>query len=90
MALPKLLQFETEEEYKVHYIKNYCMTCPIYTFDNIPVMFHEDSFEHAFYKRTHKSWGAQKDIFSILRGERMDWIRHALQDSNIIPKKGYD
>src|SRR6056297_2083711 len=90
MELPELLTYETEEEYKRHYIENYCEACPIYTFDNIPVMFYEDKFDHAFYKRTHKSWHASKDSFSKLRGERMDWIKHVLQDPNIIPRKGYD
>lgn len=90
MALPELLQYETEEEYKQHYIKNYCEACPIYTFDNIPVMFYEDRFGHAFYKRTHKSWEAEKDTFSKERGERMDWIKQVLQDPTIIPRKGYD
>lgn len=90
MALPELLKYKTEEEYKQHYIKNYCESCPIYTFDNIPVMFYEDRFKHAFYKRSRKSWHAEKDSFCNLRGERMDWIKYVLQDPKIIPRKGYD
>jgi hypothetical protein len=90
MGLPKLLKYQTEEEYRQHYIKNYCEACPIYTYDNIPVMFYEDKFDHSFYKRTHQSWEAKKDRFSYERGERMDWIKYVLQDPNIIPRKGYD
>lgn len=90
MALPELLQFETEEEYKQHYVKNYCEAGPIFTFDRIPVKFFEDRFEHAFYQRTHKSWKAEKDRLDIERAERMDWIKHVLQDPSIIPRKGYD
>ena len=52
MNLPKLLTYETEEEYKQHYIEHYCNSSPIMTFDEIPVMFYPERFEHAFYKRT--------------------------------------
>lgn len=90
MSLPDLLNYGTEEEYKKHYINNYCNACPIYTFDNIPVIFFEDRFEHAFYKRSRKSYYAEKDSFSVERAKRMDWIKHVLQDPTIIPKKGYD
>lgn len=90
MALPELLKYETEKEYKQHYIRTYCEASPIYTFDNIPVMFYEDQFDHTFYKRTHKSWTAEKDSFDIKRGKRMDWIKHVLQDPKIVPRKGYD
>ena len=86
MALPELLIYVTEEEYKQHYIRTYCEACPIYTFDNIPVMFYEVQFDHTFYKRTHKSWTAEKDSFDIERGKRMDWIKHVLQDPKIVPR----
>ena len=29
MALPELLKYETEEEYKQHYIRTYCEASPI-------------------------------------------------------------
>jgi len=90
MNLPKLLTYATEEEYKQHYIEHYCNSSPIMTFDEIPVMFYPERFEHAFYKRTKKSWKAKKDVFSKKRGERLDWIKYVLQDPNIIPRKGYD
>lgn len=90
MALPELLQYSTEEEYRQHYIEHYCNACPIDTFDGIPVMFYPDAFDHAFYKRSRKSWKAGKDSFSTERGERLDWIKHVLQDPNITPRKGYD
>ncbi len=90
MNLPSLLYYDTEAEYKQHYIDNYCNLCPISTFDGVPVMFYEDQFAHAFYHRTHKSWKAKKDKFSTDRGERMEWIKHTLMNPHIIPKKGYD
>lgn len=89
MSLPRLLRYDSEEKYRQHYIENYCQPCPIYTFDNIPVMFYEDVFTHAFYKRTHKSRDAEKDCFCNERGERMDWIKHVLQDPDITHRKGY-
>lgn len=90
MNLPKLLEYSTEEEYKTYYIENYCNASPINTYDGIPVMFYPETFEHAFYKRTQKSWKAPKDSFFIERGKRLDWIKFVLQDPSITPKKGYD
>lgn len=90
MELPEFLELATEEEYKQHYIENYCSVSPINTHDGIPVMFYPETFEHAFYKRTMKSWKAPKDVFSKSRGKRLDWIKHVLQDPSIKPKKGYD
>lgn len=90
MSLPDLLDLATEEEYKEYYVENYCNTCPIYTYDDIPVMFYPETFEHAFYKRTTQSWKARKDKFSKIRGERLNWIKHIIQDPNIKPRKGYD
>ena len=87
--LPPLLKLKNESEYKSHYIKNYCNK-EIKTHDGIVVKFFEDTFEHAFYKRTKKTWKSRKDIFSEERGERMDWIKYVLNDPTITPKKGYD
>ncbi len=90
MSLPSLIEYETEAEYKQHFIQHYCNQSPILTHDNIPVMFYADRFEHAFYKRTQKKWSAKKDQFSKIRGERIDWIKHVLQDPTVAMKKGYD
>ncbi|MGB4438436.1 MAG: hypothetical protein WBJ13_04255 [Sedimentibacter sp.] len=90
MALPDLIEYTTEDEYKNYYIEHYCNASPIDTFDSIPVMFYPETFEHAFYKRTEKSWKAPKDSFSKERGERLDWIKCVLQDPTVTPRKGYD
>lgn len=90
MTLPALVQLATEEEYRQYYIENYCNKSPIYTYDQIPVTFYPEKFEHAFYKRTNKTWKAKKDQFFRSRGERIDWIKCILQDKSITPKKGYD
>lgn len=89
MSLPALKDFSSETECKQYYIENYCHA-DIKTFDGIVVKFYEETFEHAFYTRTKKSWRAPKDHFSTERGERIDWIRAVLEDPSIIPRKGYD
>lgn len=89
MSLPALKSFADEVECKKYYIDNYCHK-DIHTYDGLKVKFHEDTFEHAFYIRTSKKWTAKKDHFSVERGERIDWIKHVLLDSSIIPRQGYD
>jgi len=90
MGLPELRKFTNEEECKEYYIEHYCNNTEIKTFDGICVRFYEETFEHAFYVRTRKSWKAPKDNYSIERGERIDWIKSVLEDPSIIPRKGYD
>lgn len=87
--LPPLVEFNTEIEYEQYYIKNYCNK-QITTYDGINVTFYQETFKHAFYKRSKKTWRSRKDRFSKERGERIDWIKYVLSDPNIIPKKGYD
>ena len=89
MSLPALKIFADESECKQYFVDNYCNQ-EIFTHDGIRVKFHEDMFEHAFYIRSATKWKAQKDHFSIDRGERIDWIKYVLQDPTIVPKQGYD
>lgn len=90
MSLPELRKFADEQECKQYYIENYCHNTEIKTFDGIRVKFYEETFEHAFYIRTRKSWSAPKDKYSEERGERIDWIKAILEDPDIAPRKGYD
>lgn len=90
MNLPKLLILSSEEEYKNHFIAEYCKKSPIATFDGLPVMFYPEMFEHAFYKRTAPKWTAPKDRMDLDRCKRMPWIKEVLKDSSIVPRKGYD
>lgn len=71
-------------------MEHYCNNMDITTFDGIHVRFYEETFEHAFYVRTRKSWKAAKDKYSTERGERIDWIKAVLEDPSITPRKGYD
>lgn len=89
MSIPTLRTFNDEAECKNYYVDNYCNK-EIKTHDGIVVKFHEDTFEHAFYLRSKKTWKAKKDFYSQDRGERIDWIKYVLQDASIISRQGYD
>ncbi len=83
-----LLQLETQEEYKRHFIEKYCKQ-KIYTFSNIRVKFYEDQFEHAFFTSANRK-KRDKSIFSIERAERMDWIKTVLLDKEAELYVGWD
>lgn len=90
MAKSNFLLLSTEAEYKQYFIDNYCAVSPIYTWDKLPVEFYADMFEHAFYKRTQKSWKAKKNAVDIERCKRMAWIKEVLLDPSIVPRVGFD
>ncbi len=89
MSLPALRTFASEAECKQYFVDNYC-NADISTHDGIKVNFHDDMFEHAFYVRAQRKWKSEKDHFSVDRGERIDWIKHVLNDPTITPRQGYD
>jgi len=75
MPYPPLVNYSSEEEYRRHFERIYC-NGPVVTFDDIPVRFRKKDFDHAFFE----SRQAKDDTFSIIRAERIDWIKAALQD----------
>lgn len=77
MSLPPLLSYPTELEYKTHYQKHY-LRGTIITFDGIRVFFKPQKFGHAFYENSNGRSGA-KDVFSLKRAQRMDWIKLTLE-----------
>jgi hypothetical protein len=82
-----LVYYQTHGEYRAHFERIYCQG-PITTFDGIAVRFRKSSFGHCFYestKRTH-----EKDKFSVVRAERIDWIRTALLDPDAELYIGWD
>ena len=86
--LPNLLHLNCEEQYRNHYKEKYCKK-ELETFDGIKVKFYEDKFEHAFYESSnHKA--RNKDIFSIDRATRIDWIEHTLKDNTAELHLGWD
>lgn len=87
--LPPLLYLPDEAAYRQYFIKNYCHKSR-FTFDNLEVRFFPDMFDHAFYKRSSKTWTGKKDTLDLKRCERMPWIAFTLNDNSITPLQGYD
>lgn len=77
MSYPALVKYASEAEYQNHFERVYCKT-PIATFDGIAVRFRKDMFQHAFYESSNRD--GVKDVFSVKRSERIDWIRATLED----------
>lgn len=75
MSYPSLLILKDKDEYRKHWIANYCKE-GIKTFDGIVVYFRHEDFEHAFYE----SVKTKDDTFSLVRAERMGWIATSLKD----------
>jgi len=79
VSYPPLIKYKTIKEYRLHYENVYCHK-PITTFDGIEVRFRKDRFNHCFFESSQRN--KIKDRFSKIRAERIDWIKHALQDKN--------
>ncbi|MFZ2323655.1 MAG: hypothetical protein WAV89_08165 [Ignavibacteriaceae bacterium] len=81
---------KTTDEYRQIFIETYCdHKKPIYTFDNIHVRFFPDMFDHSFYESAN--WKAKdKSVFSLVRAEKILWIKDALQDNSAKLKIGWD
>lgn len=75
MCLPPLVKYASVDEYLKHYQRVYCHG-RIYTFDEIRVYFHVDKFGHMFYESSARD--GRKDVFSIVRAQRIDWIKYTL------------
>ena len=75
--MPALLFLRSEEAYRAHF-RNSLVRNEIITFHGVPVKFRNDSFSHAFFESTRRD--RNKDAFSPIRAERMDWIKHTLED----------
>lgn len=81
------VEYNSPEEYKVHYEKNYCSR-PVLTFDGIRVFFSKDRFSHAFYESS--DWQGSKDVFSEDRAKRIDWIKETLESKEAQMFQGWD
>ena len=68
-----LVYYDHPRHYHQHFVKAYCVE-PLLTFDSIRVTFDPFDFAHAFYE------GRDKELFSVKRARRIDWIRKALTD----------
>lgn len=85
MTLP-LLQLADEAAYRAHFEAHYC-SAVITTHDGFRVYFSRGDFDHAFFESSGRR--GEKDVFSIARAERMDWIVAALQDPAAICCQGW-
>jgi hypothetical protein len=85
--LDELLHYNGEEEYRIHYENNYCRT-PILTFDGIQVFFDKNRFKHAFFESSNRD--GRKDLFSVIRASRMNWIKKTLLSTEAFLFQGYD
>lgn len=87
MALPPLTQYATAAEYREHYERIYCRG-EILTFDGIRVYFAAGKFGHVFYESTARD--GNKDVFSPVRAQRIDWIKATLEDPAAALFEGWD
>lgn len=85
MAYPCLVHYNTENAYREYFEATYCNS-PIITFDGVSVRFRKRDFDHAFFESVR----GKDDTFSTKRAERIDWIKHCLQDPNSDRYVGWD
>ena len=87
MSYPSLINYGTEAGYRLHFEKVYCKGT-IETFDGISVRFRKNLFNHCFFESSRRD--KNKDLFSIKRAERIDWIKTALLDKKSERYFGWD
>ena len=87
MALPPLVHYVTPQEYEAHYQRVYCQQ-NIFTSDGIRIYFKRNKFSHAFYESSRRD--GNKDTFSPVRAERIDWIKATLTNPNATLFKGWN
>lgn len=75
--MPPLLKLADRAAYRAHYERTLCRG-GIVTHDGIAVFFRKEDFDHAFFESSGRR--GEKDVFSIGRAERLDWIASALAD----------
>jgi hypothetical protein len=83
----QLLKLTEWESYKDHWLGNIANKVPIETHDGISVSFNKNDFWHFFFKEGD---GPERDRFAWDRGERMNWVKECIQDSNATLKFGWD
>ncbi|MDD4505845.1 MAG: hypothetical protein PHE60_05715 [Sulfurospirillaceae bacterium] len=85
--IPPLKLLSSVSEYQLYYEETYTKK-PLLSFDGIPIFFAKYRFSHAFYESSDRR-GA-KDIFSLQRAERMDWIKYTIESDQSLLLKGWD
>lgn len=86
-AYPPLLKLADEAAYRARFEAIYCADA-VKTFDGIKVRFRKKNFDHCFFESSQRN--RNKDTFSLLRAERLEWIAVALQDAAAERFQGWD
>lgn len=87
MSLPPLVIYEAIEEYRRHFESMYCRN-KIFTFDQIRVFFRKQKFGHVFYESKNRD--GKKDVFSLERAQRINWIKFTLEHPEALLFQGWD
>lgn len=82
-----LVKYATAAEYQKHFEQKYCRG-PLTTFDGYHVRFKKSDFKHCFFESSRRD--GNKDTFSLLRAQRIDWIAATLADGTAQLKAGWD
>jgi hypothetical protein len=77
MPTPPLLERLDIDDYRDYFRDKYCIE-GVTTFDNIAVSFRRQDFDHCCFESSRRD--GNKDIFSKVRAERLNWIEAALTD----------
>jgi hypothetical protein len=86
MSRYDFLSLPHEAAYRALYERIYCdRENPIFTHDGILVKFFPDQFGHAFFESVR----SKDDTFSLVRAERILWIKDTLQDPDSLLLAGY-
>ena len=88
MCEPPLVKYSTEQEYKEHFERVYCVKT-VQTFDGYQVRIFPDHFKHCMYESKNRQ-ARDKSIFSSQRAQRIDWIKETLGDSGAQLYQGWD
>ncbi len=79
---PALVNYATEQEYRGHYLRNYCAKgVEVWTFDKTRVFFPKHWFDHGFYENKNGVVDGRV-FFNRSRAERIDWIKWTLENPN--------
>ena len=87
MAMPSLLVYAKEAEYRNHFEQS-CCGAPVITHDGIAVNFEPRDFDHCCFSSSRRN--GVKDTFCTVRAGRIDWIVAALQDPSLPLHIGWD
>jgi hypothetical protein len=85
--MPPFLTLDDKAAYRAHFETYYCRAV-IRTHDGIRVYFGLDDFGHAFFESSGRR--GEKDVFSIVRAQRMNWIAAALADPSAPRFQGWN